>query len=242
MGALSHFLESEGLATAGISLIRVHSEQLRPPRALWVPFELGRPFGAPDEPAFQRRVLEATLDLFKAKSGPVLEDFPDDPPAMASAEETEGWVCPVSFAQPPTDPDDLGAAVAAEIGGLAPWYEEALRNRGRTTVGASEFTIEDAAEYAVKFLETPPPETGPEAVIHLKGALEDLKAFYGEAAAARPGASSGDLADWLWRDTALGRLIFRIAETLTASDDPELRDMGERSLVPRAQAERAAAS
>ena len=59
MGGLGHYLEREGLATAQISLIRVHTEKIRPPRALWVPFELGRPLGTPDEPDFQTRVLRA---------------------------------------------------------------------------------------------------------------------------------------------------------------------------------------
>jgi hypothetical protein len=40
-----------------ISLVREHTEKINPPRALWVPFELGRPVGPPDEPAFQRRVF-----------------------------------------------------------------------------------------------------------------------------------------------------------------------------------------
>jgi len=61
-------------------LIRLHSEKIKPPRALWVPFELGRPLGIPNDPAFQRRILLATLQLFEAPSGPVLEDYPEDAP------------------------------------------------------------------------------------------------------------------------------------------------------------------
>ncbi|MBT5161958.1 MAG: hypothetical protein HOL89_19300, partial [Alphaproteobacteria bacterium] len=49
MSALGHFLEEEGIATTIISLIRVHSEKVRPPRSLFVPFELGRPLGAPND-------------------------------------------------------------------------------------------------------------------------------------------------------------------------------------------------
>ena len=44
VGATAHYLEEEGLATAGVSLVRENTERLRPPRFLWVPFELGRPF------------------------------------------------------------------------------------------------------------------------------------------------------------------------------------------------------
>ena len=78
--------------------------------------------------------------------------------------------------------------------------------------------------------------------MRLKEALEDLKAFYGEAATARPGASSEDMADWLWQETALGRLMFRLAETLEVCTDEPLRYLAIRSMVPRAQAEKARAT
>ena len=76
MSALGHYLEERGLATAAISLIRPQTENTKPPRALWVPFELGRPFGPPSDPAFQRRVVLAALRLLEREDGPVLiEDF-----------------------------------------------------------------------------------------------------------------------------------------------------------------------
>jgi len=76
---VSFFLESAGIATTGISLVRPNTEQMKLPRFLWVPFELGRPFGAPSEPDFQRRVLHEALLLLERSDGPVvLEDFPDD--------------------------------------------------------------------------------------------------------------------------------------------------------------------
>ena len=75
MGGLAHYLEEESVATTQISLIREHTEIIRPPRALWVPFELGRPLGRPVNPALQTRVLIAALKLLEAEDGPVLEDF-----------------------------------------------------------------------------------------------------------------------------------------------------------------------
>ncbi|HVH82241.1 MAG TPA: selenoprotein B, partial [Stellaceae bacterium] len=57
MSALGHYLEEEGIATVAIALIRPQAENTRPPRALWVPFELGRPIGPPSDPAFQKRVI-----------------------------------------------------------------------------------------------------------------------------------------------------------------------------------------
>jgi hypothetical protein len=240
VSALGHFIEAAGVATTGISLVREHTEQMRPPRALWVPFELGRPFGAPGDAAFQHRVLNAALALLDAPSGPVLADFPDDaPPSTAPGAESEPWSCPVSFPPPPVDPNDLGAAVAAEIGQLAPWHAQARRQRGRSPVsvgvGVGEFDIDAAAAFAASFLNDPPAADRATAR-RLKSALEDLKAFYTEAAAARPGAASTDIGDWLWRETALGRLMFRLADALRSHDDPALRYLAEQSLVPRAQA------
>lgn len=75
MGALGHYLEEEGLATTQISLIREHTVRIRPPRALWVPFPLGRPMGEPGDTAGQIRVLTAALRLFEADQGPVLVDW-----------------------------------------------------------------------------------------------------------------------------------------------------------------------
>ena len=65
MGALGHYIEREGVPTAQVSLIREQTAAIKPPRALWVPFMLGRPFGAPGEPPFQRRVLRARLSLLE---------------------------------------------------------------------------------------------------------------------------------------------------------------------------------
>ena len=52
MGALGHYLEEESIATTQISLIREHTEAISPPRAMWVPFIMGRPFSVPNDPEF----------------------------------------------------------------------------------------------------------------------------------------------------------------------------------------------
>jgi hypothetical protein len=95
VSALAHYLEEERIATVAISLIRPQTENTRPPRALWVPFELGRPFGPPGEAAFQRRVILAALGMLERDNGPVIiEDFPDDDPRWQPG---PGWR-PMRFA------------------------------------------------------------------------------------------------------------------------------------------------
>ena len=104
MGALGHYLEEEGIATVAISLIRPQTENTKPPRALWVPFELGRPFGPPSDPRFQKRAILDALRMLERETGPVIiEDFPDDDPR---AQPDPGWhppSIPVAVATGPAD-------------------------------------------------------------------------------------------------------------------------------------------
>ncbi len=67
-------LESRGISTATIQLLRSVAEKVRPPRALWVPFRHGYPLDAPEDPARQHAVIEAALRM--------LEDPSLQPPAI----------------------------------------------------------------------------------------------------------------------------------------------------------------
>lgn len=233
MGALGHYIEREGVATAQISLIREQTAAIKPPRALWVPFMLGRPFGAPNQPDFQRNVLRALLMLFERSSGPVLEDFPDDAPA--SDVETEGFACPVSFAAKKED-GSLAHAVLAEIAQLAPWYELARRRRGRTTVGISGKTVEEAARHVASYIDGAPeaPPAGLSAGIAVKRCCDDVKAYYYEAVAAQPGnLSAKAIESWFWKETAAAKAFLAVRDFCLNSDDESLKPLGRLSLIPR---------
>lgn len=241
MGALGHYLESEGLATAGISLIRPHTEKIRPPRALWVPFELGRPFGVPDDAAFQRRVLMALLGLLAAPSGPVLADYPEDVPGTTMM-DMSGMACPIRFETPPAAQESLAQAVAREIGQLQPWYDLALERRGRTTFGSAELPIAEVSAFLAQWLPDARPESpraGVAADVMLKLAAEDLKAFYFEACMAQPAGpvplSARQMADWFWGETSAAALLVALRARLVADPDPGLRMIGLNNMVPRAQ-------
>ncbi len=228
MGALGHYLEDSGIATASISLIRLHTEKIRPPRALWVPFELGRPLGVPNDPEFQTRVLQALLGLLRAPSGPVLEDYPED--AASASTEAATWSCPVSFDRPAAE-ETLAVAIHREIRQLQPWHDLALQRRGRSTFGAAGLPIESVADLLLGCLDAPPPDQAT-----LKLAAEDLKVFYFESAAAQPGNMTGRAAaDWFWGETQAARLFVALRERLVAADDPVLRLTGLNLMVPRDQ-------
>ena len=236
MGALGHFIEREGVPTAQISLIREQTAAIKPPRALWVPFMLGRPFGAPNAPTFQRKVVRALLALFDRPAGPVLEDFPEDAPADATGETT--FACPVNFAREEADSDDPLTVMRREIAQLAPWYELASKRRGRTTVGVSGLTMEQAASFAVSFTgDTPAPvyASGLSAGVALKRACDDLKAYHYEAVAAQPGnLSPKEIDRWFWFETATAKVFLVIQQACLRSEDKSLQPLGKLSLVPRA--------
>ena len=236
MGALGHYIEREGVPTAQISLIREQTAVIKPPRALWVPFLLGRPFGAPNEPDFQRKVLRALVSLFERPAGPALEDFPEDAPA-ADAREGE-FACPVSFASDSAKEEGLVQAMRDEIARLAPWYDLAVRRRGRTTVGVSGMKVEEAASHAGSYLDgapRPPAIPGLSAGVALKRACDDVKAYYYEAVAAQPGNLSPAAMDsWFWRETAAARVFLAIQQVCLKSSDESLQPLGKLSLIPRA--------
>ena len=226
MSALSHFLETEGLATTGISLVREHTEAMAPPRALWVPFPLGRPHGAAGDPAFQHRVVAAALALLARPEGPVLEDFPEPAPDDGSGEP---WSCPVRFAPPANEPDTAGAA-RTELAGLATWHELAVRRRGRTAAGTSTLAVEQCLELVIDACRTGHTDD----VRSLKAAVDDLRTHYVEAVTARPGTPPAGAADsMLWNKSALGRLLRRLAARGAESGDPAMRFFATDSLVPR---------
>lgn len=69
-------IESRGIATTCIILLREIAEKVRPPRALFVPFPLGYPLGAPHDAELQRKVIAAALALLEREGpGPLLADY-----------------------------------------------------------------------------------------------------------------------------------------------------------------------
>jgi hypothetical protein len=222
VSALGHYLEEEGIATVAISLIRPQTENTKPPRALWVPFELGRPFGPPNDPAFQKRVILAALRLLDRDSGPVIiEDFPDDDPRD---QPDPAWHPP--FVPPATadgSAETLAARLEAEIHQLRGAHDRWLAQRGRTTVGLSALSMADCGRYVADWVleKAPPsPRDGFSAPLMLRFAVDDVKAYYLEAGAAGAGKpSSQQLGDWFWNETATGAAIHALRGTCLASQE-----------------------
>ena len=237
MGALALYIEDEGVPTILISLVREHTAAMRPPRALWVPFMLGRPLGVPGDAAFQRRVVVAALKLFERDHGPVLEDYAEEAPLVESAEPMEGMVCGVDFSTERKDVP-LSQLVLEEISQLRSWYDIALKRRGRTALGVAGASPEELVQFMGAWVAgkpLPPYRAGMPLANAMRLACEELKAFYAEANAGQPGVRSGhSVQEWFWQQTAAGRLIFELHTALVNSGDKELRGFAAESMIPRA--------
>ena len=236
MSALGHFLEDEGLATTGVSLIRMHAEKIKPPRSVWVPFELGRPLGAPNNPLLQRQVLERVLSLLESDDGPtVLVDFEYDGDV---AERDSTWRAPWETYQPIDLADGAAAlnALQSEISALEPLYAGAVADKGRTTVGTSKLDMSTVAAHIVSFLGGPhenSPREDLSAAMTLRFGADDLKAYYMEAAAHGGHPSSWQLGEWFWRHTVAAQIFVDLRRQGLETEDRRFKIVGSSGLVPR---------
>ena len=208
-------------------------------------FELGRPLGVPNDPAFQKRVLLAALKLFERSKGPIIEDFPEDAPTIG--EEMSGLACPVDFFQEGavlTETESLLAALKKEIQSLRPWYDLSVQKRGRTTVGISGVALDALADFIGAFLDGETPENPRKDIsipYTLNLATDDLKAYYFEAATMQPGqesVSSRVLSDWFYQETIAGKVLFALRDVCLESEDRLMKFICNLLIIPSAQKER----
>jgi hypothetical protein len=202
-----------------------------------VPFPLGRPFGVPNNRDFQTDVLHSLLAVFRHEAGPVIDDFPHDAPASDEGEEPWSCVLPLPpLPEATTAAERLIQALVAEVTFLLPWHAESVRRRGRTLFGLTGRLSDAAPElaaYLAAFAAGETPELtaiAPDSPAStLRMIVDDLKTFYLEAAAAQPGMSLPDpyaLNRWLYHETRLGDVLYRIRDRLAAETeaiDPQNR-------------------
>ena len=246
MSAIGWYLEAQGIATVSISLIREHSVALKAPRALWVPFILGRPLGAPNEPAFQHRVLKEALDLLQETQWPVLKDFNEEAPADELGFYSENLVCPVSFPTKTVE-GDLQGRLLNEIAQLQAWYSLAKNVKGGTTTGITKCTPEELGEFIGSWLTDSPRQSlkdldYPMGAL-LKLATDELKAFYYEAKSVQPGKHTAlSIQDWFWFETTAGEIFLQLKEKAVNLADASFKGLATTSLVPRVIQQRIVAS
>ena len=227
-------METRGFATVALGLVRYQMEQVRPPRGLWTPFELGRPLGEPEDPAFQRQVLMQALGLLDRMDGPViLEDFPNDPPGWS---DLPGWQPPIEAAAAQgLEAEPLVARFAAELEQIRPFWEAAQARYGRTAVGLSGQAPGSWPGFALAILRGELPTAPPldTTALAARFMCDDIKAMYSEAAqAAGPAPASRQIDDWFWRATVAGQLLLALRAAAMASSNRALSTVGGRFVVP----------
>lgn len=205
---------------------------MKPPRALWVPFILGRPLGQPNDAAFQRRVLRGALDLLERPRGdvPILVDHTEE---ADGATELDGRACPVNYA-PIKHDGSLANRLADEIVSLATWYELSVERTGRTVFGSAAMTIGEVADALVAAADgVIAADTEQRSVGDtLRLAGEDLKAWVTEAATAQPGNMTAyALKAWFWEQTVAGETLLAAYQSSNASDNKSWRDQA-RIIIP----------
>lgn len=223
---LQRVLEEGGLTTVSISLVREHTEKIKPPRALFVPFPFGAPFGAPGAVDQQHSVLRAALDLLKAPDGPVLCDFPD-------AEAGEMAPSPVQAAA--VDAGEPELDVATEVSMMRRYHELWVEREGKTAVGLTRVSPV-RFRGIVRFLEAfadgvdgdmrerPRDLAMPN---WIRYCVDDLKAMYLEGRMAMKADEPPEAAGrWLWGETALGPLVVRVRDRMEASEDGRMKEAG----------------
>jgi len=235
VSGLARYLEAEGFATVLVGFVREHIEQVKPARALWLNFPMGRPMGKPNDPVYQKTVIRAAFELFDRPEGPVLEDFPDVIPVKHGR---MGYALPPEYVLTTDDVGDVDALVTevqAEIESLNSAYEAAVSARGRTTVGASGMELGDLVPFVAAFVRGDRPQSprkGVTPIPMLKLVTEDIQAYYYEARTHRDGIDDFEmLGDWFWRETRAGLLMMWLEAVALETEDKVLRAVVDMSLL-----------
>ncbi len=227
MSALAVYLERAGISTVVIGLTRLHLEKIQPPRALWVPFELGRPLGGyVDGGAFQKKVLRSALALLDYKSGPVIVDFDVDDPG---SQHDPHWVPP---------PLATAATLVEEVTALKPDWYRAQKCLGRTLIGLSNMPIEQAADFLQRFDTNNPainPADDQSDLLRMRFCADDIKTYYIEVALSTGSPSSVQIGDWFWSGTTAARELLRIRESNLEHENKTRATVCARMLIPGAR-------
>ena len=224
MSAIAHWLELAGISTVVIGLVQLHLEKMRPPRALWVPFELGRPCGPPSDSEFQRNVLLQALQLVSESDKSTLQSFKtDDPRGKADG----NW-------QPPKTQGSQN--IVEETQALKTNYQRSCVRHSRTSFGVAKVPVPELAQlfdevYEKRELISVREDVSPRLMFRL--AIDDLKSYYIESALdGRHKPGSEQIESWLWQVTLLGQRMRELREVFIQSDDEKTSDFGAKFIVP----------
>lgn len=184
----------------------------------------------------------SALKLLEAETGPILEDFPEE--ASNIEGEVTALSCPVNFRQPDvilTETEKLCSSFKKEMASMRPWYDLAVKKRGRTTVGVSKIELDNLGDFICSFLKGEMPENPRDDIAlpyTLNLATDDVKAYYFEAVTSQPGQESPSnevLSNWFYDETVAGKVMFSLRDLGKKSDDMLMKILGTILVIPAAQ-------
>lgn len=179
------------------------------PRALYCDFPLGRPLGRPNDPAFQRGVLDAAFALLDA-TAPTIVTYPE-----TILDEVEA---PLACPMPPRLDPSLPRAVD-EARGLRRAFDRAEAGGLRTAVDVD--AVEPALRAFQRVVDGTPWDQAEIPENPLVAAL-NIRSYYEQAAAALsdhvPAARAGE--SWFARETEAGKLMHEAQQTMKDAGAP----------------------
>jgi hypothetical protein len=216
INAVAHALERAGLSTVVLSSNLDFAQRMRPPRALFCEFPIGRPLGRPNDPAFQRHVLLTALGLLTAAEGPVLETYPE----VIDDEIDEPIACPLPPSYDPTAPPAV-----AEARSLLPAWRRANAAIGATQVGRS-ISPDQVVDAVKRFAQVAAGTSWQDAGFASEDAVVDqamdVRAFYEEAAIGLSDhvPAARQVESWYCEKTAMGDTLVDVIEALRRAEPP----------------------
>ena len=231
---LAVFLERAGIATIVFGLVREHLEKTRPPRALWVPFELGRPLGGwSKDGGFQLEVLQAGLDLLDASGPVVLKDYAIEDPA---ASDDLAW-------QPPET--SSAKTFKDEFDEIEKLWQQACQagklpsSRLQSVSGVSGLSIRESFDWLnCLHQDRPFPANDSKQnitdMMRVRFCADDIKAYYAELAFTTGNPTSRQLGSWFWQQSQAGQTLRDIRQANIESDNDLRAFVCGRLLVPGA--------
>lgn len=75
VGLIAAAIERVGIPTISLSLLEEVTKIIKPPRALFVPFDFGHPLGEANNAELQHRIISSALELLPQSNLPLLREF-----------------------------------------------------------------------------------------------------------------------------------------------------------------------
>lgn len=76
VGLVQGAIEASGIPTVSVAMRHDITFGIKVPRALWVRFPLGNPFGEPNQPDQHHLVLKSLLQVLETAKSPTFAEFP----------------------------------------------------------------------------------------------------------------------------------------------------------------------